>query len=197
MHTLRSGQTVPTICAAAELSEEGLDALAGATDARGFVERLRETHGWVDAIAFLAHALPRREGVWWAYVCAKDAVSGPPPPVYSAALEATKKWIAEPSDPNRQAAMDAAEAVGIATPAGMAGLAAFLCGDTVGPANAPAAPPPEFAAAKAIAGCVNLAAVNPKTGIEARYADLVRRGIEVADRISLWTPAPPQAKGQS
>jgi hypothetical protein len=166
-----------------------MEMLAGAADARAFVERLTETRAWVDAIAFLAHALPRRESVWWAYVCARDAAGEPPAATYAASLEATKKWIAEPTGSNRQAALDAAQAAGIATPAGLAGLAAFLCGETLGPPDAPPAPPPEFAAAKAVAGSVNLAAVHPKTGIEARYADLVKRGIEVADRISLWTPA--------
>ncbi|MGH7468672.1 MAG: DUF6931 family protein [Longimicrobiales bacterium] len=196
MQTLRSGTAVPVICAAAELSEDGMEMLASAADARAFVERLTATRAWADAIAFLAHALPRRESVWWAYVCARDAAGEPPAAAYSASLEATKKWIAEPSGSNRQAALDAAEVVGIATPAGLAGLAAFLSGETLGPADAPPAPPAEFAAAKAVAGSVNLAAVNPKVGIEARYADLVRRGIEVADRISLWTPGTsPQARG--
>lgn len=188
MQTLRSGQEVPAICAAAELSPEALEMLATTAEARLFVERLAETEAWSDAISFLAHALPRREAVWWAWLCARDSGEGTEP-THAAALEATKAWVAEPTDDRRQAALSAAQVVGIATPAGMAGLAVFLCGDTLGPPTSPPAPPPEFAAAKVIAGCITIAAVaDPKAGIPERYAELVRRGLELADRISLWTP---------
>jgi hypothetical protein len=38
-------------------------------------------------------------------------------------------------------------------------------------------------------GCVNLAAVaDEDADVGERYAELVRRGVELADRINLWTP---------
>ncbi len=197
MQTLRSGKAVPEICAAAELSKDALALLAGANETRTFVEKLVEKEAWPDAIAFLAHAFPRREGVWWALLCAREAAGEPAKPPLAASLEATKAWITEPTDPHRQAALDAAQLAGIASPAGMAGLAAFLCGESLGPASAPPAPPPEYAAAKAIAGCVNLSAVdNPEADVAAMYAELVRRGIELADRINLWTPDTAAAPNQ-
>ena len=197
MQTLRSGKAVPDICVAAELSDDALTTLAGAPEARGFVERLVLDEAWEDAIAFLAHAFPRREGVWWAWTCAREAAGEKPKPAVSACLEATKAWIAEPIDPNGRGALDAAQVLGIATPAGMAGLAAFLCSDSLAPTNAPVTPAPEFAAAKAIVGCVNLAAApDPKAGSPPRHADLVKRGLELADRIKLWTPEPGATAGR-
>jgi hypothetical protein len=187
MQTLRSGKTVPAICDAAEVSEEAREILAPELHGRAFVERLIETEQYTDAIAFLAHALPRREAVWWAWLCARAAAGGKPPASVIASLEATKTWIAEPTDPHRRAALDAAEVAGIGTPAGCAGLAAFLCGDTLGPAEAPPAPPGEYAAAKAIGGSINLAAVaDVGTDIGARYAEFVRQGLELAERTKLW-----------
>ena len=71
--------------------------------------------------------------------------------------------------------------------ASVAGLAAFLCGETLGPAEAPPAPPGEYAAAKAIGGSINLAAVaDLKADVGARYAEFVRQGLELAERTKLW-----------
>ena len=195
MQTLRSGKTVPAICEAAELSGEARDILASDVHARDFVGKLVETEQYSDAIAFLAHALPRREAVWWAWLCARAAAGEKPPASVVVSLEATKTWIAEPTDPHRRAALDAAEVAGIGTPAGCAGLAAFLCGETLGPAEAPPAPPGEYAAAKAIGGSINLAAV-ADTGrdIGARYAEFVKQGLELAERTKLWE-GDPQTKG--
>jgi hypothetical protein len=191
MQTLRSGRTVPSVCDVAELSDEALEVYADDVAARVFIERLVELEQFDDAIAFLAHALPRREAVWWAWLCARAAAGEKPLAPVMASLEATKVWIAEPTDGHRRAALDAAELAGIGSPAGFAGLAAFLCGDTLGPAGAPPAPPGEFAAAKAIAGCINLAAAfDEKADVGARFKEFVQKGIELADRTRLWTPEP-------
>jgi hypothetical protein len=187
MQTLRSGKTVPAICDAAELSDEARDILATDVHGRAFVEKLVADEQYSDAIAFLAHALPRREAVWWAWLCARAAAGEKPPASVIASLEATKTWIAEPTDPHRRAALDAAEVAGIGTPAGCAGLAAFLCGETLGPAEAPPAPPGEYAAAKAIGGSINLAAVaDLQRDLAARYAEFVQQGLELAERTKLW-----------
>ena len=71
MQTLKSGKAVPEVCAAAELSKESLALLDGAKESRAFVEKLVEKEAWPDAIAFLAHAFPRRGRVVGAVVCAR------------------------------------------------------------------------------------------------------------------------------
>lgn len=200
---LRSGMAASAIGEAAEVSEEALAALSEADGVRAFVEGLAEEEGWEDAIAFLSHALPTREAVWWAWNCAKEAASEAPGAALAESLDATKKWIAEPTDANRRDAMDAAMEAGLDTPVGMAALAAFLCGDTLGPADAPAAPPPVFAAAKAIAGCLHLsaavAAAEEDADLGEGYAAILEKGLGLADRVELWTPpdgaAPPAGGG--
>lgn len=195
MQTLRSGKTIPAICEAAELSEEGAALLREPIEPSQLITRLLEEQNFADAIAFLAHALPRREGVWWAWLCARDAAGEKPNRAVLSSLDATKAWIAEPTDANRRAALEAAQPAGLTTAVGCAALAAFLCGDTLGPAGAPPAPADEYAPSKAIGGSIHLAAVADETAdIRARYADYVRRGLELADRISLWTPDPNAAK---
>lgn len=195
MRTLKSGKTIPAVCEAAELSPEAVALLQKPMEPPEFIGALIEEQNFADAIAFLAHALPRREGVWWAWLCARDSAGETPGRPVLASLEATKAWIAEPTDAHRRAALEAAQPAGLTTAVGCTALAAFLCGETLGPATAPAAPPEEYAASKAIGGSIHLAAVaDEKADISARYADYVRRGLELAERISLWTPEPTTRK---
>jgi hypothetical protein len=197
MDPLRSGLTVDMLCAEAEMSEEALEQLQAVEDSRHFVARLVEMELYGDALTFLAHALPRREAVWWSWLCARDAAGPEPKPAVGTSLEATKVWIAEPSDANRRAAMNAGETAGLDSAVGLSALAAFLCGDSLGPSSAPPAPPGPFAAAKAITGAIHLAACAKPEDLAGRYTEFVKRGVELADRIKLWTPeAAGAAKGE-
>src|SRR5262245_54813488 len=144
-------RSVAEWAAIAELGDEARQLAASASDPRSFADTLaREGHG-TDAIRLLAHLLPGREGVLWAWSCAKAGAPDNPPAAWSRSLAATEKWIAQPSDENRRAAMVAAQEAEVGTAAGAAGLAAFLSGDSLAPANAQPVPPAEFLAAKAIA----------------------------------------------
>jgi hypothetical protein len=83
--------------------------------------------------------------------------------------------------------MAAAQEADPATPAGAAGLAAFLSGGSLAPPGAPRVPPAESLAAKAVAASVMLSAISfepEKAG--AKYSEFLFRGFEVAQRILLW-----------
>lgn len=189
--TLRSGETLADAHAAAELSDEAAAFLNPRRAPRDYLQILIRNALHADAVALLAHVLPPREAVWWAWSCARDAAGPAPAAGVAATLEAVRRWIVEPTDENRRAANEAAEAIEYETPAGMAGLAAFMCGETMGPADAPAAPPPPGGAAKAITGCVCMAAAEgDPAGIGARFEQFIARGLERADKGKVWEPAP-------
>lgn len=200
---LKTGKTVDVVCAAAGLSAEALALREAGQGGREYLVRLIEAGLLTDAVSFLAHAMPKREGVWWVWSSAKHAAGPDAAPAIAASLEATRQWIANPVDDLRRAAFAAAEAADFGTPAGCAGVAAFFSGETLGPPDAPPAPPGEFAAAKTIAGGVNLAAAEgDPAGVADRCRDFLARGLEVADRIQLWTapasqPASSGAEGAS
>ena len=142
-----------------------------------------------DAVRFIAHALPKREAVWWAWVCARRAAGENPPPKIKAALDATEKWIAQPNEDNRRLAMAAAQKAELGTAAGCAGLAAFFSGGSLAPPDAPPVPPGEFLAAKAVSGAVIFAAVakEPEKAPE-KFRSFVAQGVEVTNRVKLWEP---------
>jgi len=88
----------PTLAAVAELGEEAMALARPELDPREFVALLLDKALFPDAVRFVAHALPKREAVWWAWVSARRAGGDAPPPAIKAALDATEKWIAQPTD---------------------------------------------------------------------------------------------------
>ena len=140
-----------------------------------------------DAVRFLAHALPKREAVWWAWVSARRTAGAEPAPKIKASLEATEKWIAQPSEENRRAAMSAAEAADVGTAAGCAGMAAFFSGGSLAPPEVAPVPPGPYLTAKAVSGAVILAALagEPEKAPEQVRA-ILDQGLNVATRTKLW-----------
>lgn len=154
---------------------------------REYIAALVEKQLYADAVRFLAHCLPKREGVWWAWVCARRAAGPSPAPKIKAALDATERWIAQPDEENRRGAMKMGQEAQFDTAAGCAGLAAFFSSGTLGPPETPPIPPGEFLTAKAVAGSVVLAAVStePENAPE-KFRGFIDQGLEVARRIRLW-----------
>ena len=181
-------RTSRELAAVAELEEPAVKLLTEAdVPQRDYVAQLVEQKLFVDAVRFVAFALPRREAVWWAWVCARKAAGAEPPPKIKASLDATEKWIVQPTDEHRRSAMTAAETAGFGTPAGCAGLAAFMSAGSIAPTNVQTVPPPELMTGTAVAGSVTLSGVitEPEKA-EEKYAEYIRIGLEVADRTKLW-----------
>jgi hypothetical protein len=152
-----------------------------------YLNLLMEKSHFPDAVRFLAHALPKREAVWWAWICARRAAGTEPAPNIKASLDATEKWIAQPTDENRRAAMKAAEEADLGTAAGCTGVAAFFSSGSLGPPDQPAVPPGPYLTAKAVTGAVIFAAVKvePEKAPE-KYRIYLDQGLDVVKRIKLW-----------
>jgi hypothetical protein len=196
------------LCALAELNPEALGLLDDRVEARDFLQRLTSSAETAaaegadppelepDAVRLLAHALPARESVWWAWASVRRVMGENAPAPVVATLAAAEAWIAKPTDANRRAAYQRAEEDGGASPAGLVALAAWLSGGSLAPSDAPEVPPPPFSAAKAVAGAVIIAAVQDPLKAGERYHDFLTQGLEVADRIKLWERFPGRsAKG--
>jgi hypothetical protein len=177
------------ISTVAELGEEAMALLRPEMHPLDFVALLMEKALYPDAVRFIAHALPKREAVWWGWVCARRAAGDNPQPKIKAALEATEKWIAQPSEDNRRGAMAAAQKAELGTAAGCAGLAAFFSGGSLAPPEAPVVPPGEFLSAKAVSGAVIFAAVakEPERAPE-KFKSFVAQGVEVTNRVKVFEP---------
>ena len=184
-----TGRGTAELCAVSDLGDDAKAILSADVPApRAYVAQLVARALHADAIRFIAHALPRREAVWWAWVCARKVAGAEPAPAIKAALDATERWIVQPTEEHRRQALHFGEAADYGTPAGCAALAAFMSAGSLAPPNAPPVAPDEFMTAKAVAGSVTLAAVTtePERAVE-KFNEFLKVGLEVADRTKLWT----------
>jgi len=134
-------------------------AVQGCNQVPEAIDRLESGDFLIEAARLLAHALPHREAVWWACMCAAHTAPPDLPDADRLAREAAERWVRHPDDKNRRAAMHQAEATSFETPEAWAAVAVFWCGDTIGPEDQPAVPPAPHVAGKAVAGSVVLAAL--------------------------------------
>jgi hypothetical protein len=180
-------KTAAEVCQRFPLGEDAKKLLRDGMTPPQFLAVLTEKQLAVDAVRFLAHALPKREAVWWACLCTRTAVGPSPEPAAAAAVQAAEKWVADPSEDNRRAAGTAAEAATVGHPAGCAAMAAFWSGGSLAPPKLPVVPPGENLTGQGVAGAVLLAAVRTEPE---KAADKHRRflalGVEVANGANRW-----------
>jgi hypothetical protein len=171
----------------AEVDEDTRNGFAPGASHRAVVQQLVTLGKFAEAVRMVAFAMPRREGVWWAWVTAKRAAGAEAPPPIKASLESTERWIAQPTDANRRQAFELAQAADIGTAAGCAGAAAFFSGESVAPPNVPVVPPGPHDASKMIAGAVLLAvfAREPEKAPE-KFLAAIQQGLDVITKIKLW-----------
>lgn len=132
-----------------------------------------------DVVCYLAHALPVRESVWWAYCCANSREDWSPQEWD--AIRAAKVWVHAPDETNRRFAEDMALKSGLDSGAGWAAQSAFWSGGSMTSPSDPIVPPPQYLYAQAVAGCINLSAVLPdgEFAIE-RYQHYMDIGFDIA-----------------
>jgi len=169
------------LCAHFDLTPEAKALLVDPMPPDLFLDLLIQKGHLLDVIALLAFALPKREAVWWACVCARDVLAPDAPAELDDAIKAAEAWVYKPTEENRRAAMEKAERAGFDKPASWAAVGAFWSGGSMAPPAAPVVPPAETLTAKAVSGAILLAAVQrePERAAE-RHRQFLDDGIDIA-----------------
>ena len=135
-------------------------ALGDAQTAADGIERLEAQGFRNEAVRLAAHALPKREAVWWACMCAAGVPDPTLPVADAAARVAAEAWVRKPADePLRRAAWDAAQLTAFGSPEAWAAVGAFWSGGSMSPEGQPVVPPAEHLTGLAVSGAVVMAAV--------------------------------------
>jgi hypothetical protein len=164
-----------TLVSRATLPARALEPLRGCAEVSSAIDRLEAAGLAAEAVRMLAHALPKRESVWWACMCAGTTAPRDLGEPDRLARETAELWVRQQTDDLRRSAMAHAEAAGCITPEAWTGIAAFWSGDSTAPVGQPArAPLPEQTGA-AVAAAVTLAAVR---GDGTRHAMRLKRFLE-------------------
>ena len=163
------------------LGEEAKKTLEPEMSANEFIEALVAKQLHPDAVQFIAHYLPKRQAVWWALGCVKQ---GAPelPPEQDAAVKSAERWIAEPTEENRQAAFKAAEEADTSTPAGITALAAYYSDALPQTADPKVNAKSYFITAKLVTAAVMLAATSDPEQLKLRFSGFVTKGFDVVKR---------------
>jgi hypothetical protein len=192
---LTRAEQTEALAARAGLDEPARALLRPGLTPRDYLDGLTAAGQHVAAVRLLAWALGRREAVWWAGLCAREALDEKDPPAERAAVEAAQKWAAAPTEENRRLAEAAAAAADYGTPGGCAAVAAFWSGGSLAPAKLPAVAPPEHLLPGAVANGVTLAGVKRDPGKAAeRYRRFLALGLEVAEGKNRWPEEKPAAR---
>ncbi|HVA48806.1 MAG TPA: hypothetical protein VNH11_20740 [Pirellulales bacterium] len=180
-------KTAAEICARFELGEQAKLLPREGIAPAAFLERLIGERQFLDAVRFLAYALPKREAIWWAARCARLVAGAASTPEQQSALEVTERWCAQPSEELRRAAMAASEKAQLKTPAGCVALAVFFSGGSLAPPDVPVVPPADDLTARTVAGAVLMAAVvSQPEKAEEKYPRFLEQGIAVASGQDVW-----------
>jgi len=172
-----------TVAGRCELSGTAIGLLGDGTMPPGpFLDTLIRHDCPGDALTFLAHALPSREGTWWACQAARTRPLGDDGALPRRIVRAAEAWVFQPDDDRRRDVMALAEDLGFDSSASWAGVAAFWSGDSLAPPDQPKVPPKAYLWCHAVNGAVQLAAADgPAEAITARRHTILRLGVDIAN----------------
>lgn len=134
-----------------------------------------------EAARLLAYALPRREAVWWACMCARHTAPATLPEPTRSALDLAENWVRQPDEATGRQAMETARRAGLQSPESWAAVAAFWSGASMTAAGVPPVPPAPHLAGTAVASAVALAAIRGDASRrDARLGVFLRSGQDIA-----------------
>lgn len=173
--------TAAAICARYKVKADAWALMRHGMTPAEFVAALMEQRQCVNAIEFLAYALPPRAGIWWGCLCLQHACGENLTPADREALQAATVWVVWPTEPYRAAAQASAYSAGMRSAAGTLAMAVAMASTT---GRVPLSP------SKAVANAVKLAAAKGEPAkilqIQRQYVEL---GMGVADGRFRWPEA--------
>lgn len=147
------------VVARAALTGECSALIQADTESATAIRRLQDAGFVTEAAKLMAHALPKRECVWWACMCARHTAPSDLPEPAAAAVTAAEDWVRKQTDESRRQAFEHAQRDNFSSPEAWAAVAAFWSGDSMSPAGQPKTPPAAHLAGTAAIGSLTLSAV--------------------------------------
>jgi hypothetical protein len=144
------------------------------------IDKLTKADLNVDAVRLLAHALPKREAVWWACLAVRQCLIEEGS-LESRAIAASEAWVRTPTEEYRQHCRNFGEQLQYKTPASWVAMAAAWSTGSLTDKDSPEVAPPEYLYAHAVGGAINLAAVvGDPEDLQKRYAKFIAQGFDLA-----------------
>ena len=145
-----------------------------------FLRTLSERRKFEDGVTFCAHLLPRRDAVWWACATVKASPTGGAQ-ARSEGFLAAERWVYDPSEENRLAALEIGTRGGKDEPASWLALGAGWSGGMLGTDPKMPVPMPQYLTARA---CRIAILLNAQPMPPAERADHLRAGVAAAIKLA-------------
>jgi len=172
------------ICQKFSLGDSAQELLKPNITAIEFLGNLINQKSHSTAVHFLAHGLPKREAIWWAYLCVNYISQNGDQFEVLETLNAAKQWVMGPNDELRQKSKTLADLLKLETPASWIAQAIFW---TEKPQETSPFELYENLTGGAVAAAITLAAVQQKPGDEMpkkmheNYNRFLKQGVHVAN----------------
>lgn len=180
LQTLDPNSTMPaeTLPVLSRLSDDARALAQPDLNVRGFVDALIAQERYGDVVDVLTHLLPRPYAVAWGYEClAELAQQSEPAPSDLTALAVTKRWLAEPSEDNRRAALELSDRLGFKGPGAWLVTAAGWTAGNMLPPGQPEVPVAPSLAGDAVGAALRCAAATDPARFNERMATFVRKAL--------------------
>jgi len=171
------------LCGILEPGESARAVLVPGMTASGFLAALAGAGEVIDAIRYLAVALPRREAVWWACACRRQFLPPDLPAPEAQAWQVAEDWVYDPVEPKRRVCFGPGEALKFETAGAYAALGAFWSGGSLAPPDVSlVVPPGDGLTGTAVAASVILCCVpGPAKAISERHTRAFAIGTDIAN----------------
>jgi hypothetical protein len=168
-----------------KLSDAARERLDPTMNVRGYIDRLCAEGLYGDVIDVLTHLLPKQYSVAWGCEC----LQGLPQqleadPSQRAALAVAQRWLADPSEDNRRAAVELSDRLGLKGAGAWLAAAAGWTSGSMLPAGQPEVPVTPTLTGDAVGAALRMAAVAEPMQFEAHLQSFVQRAL------SAFAPGP-------
>ena len=131
------------------------------------------------AVRFLALGLPKRERVWWGYVCAETIEPKKEDQKVQSLYQLLKEWIRTLGEEERWAIRSLCDALGMYTPISWVGMSAFWSGGNIAQESPHPVEASPFMSGHAIANAVMMSSEKTPQATEA-LKRFLRKGMHIA-----------------
>ena len=145
---------ISSILSHLECPADLLTELQTAASDLAILQRLETERLYSEAVKFLAHGLPKREAIWWAYLVSEAAEKNSTDPQTQQALSTIEHWTREPNEARRRQAGVLGEALQYYTATSWAAMAVLWSGGSITPEGRPPVEASDAMCAKAVSNAI-------------------------------------------
>ena len=170
------------LCVQIELDDHALEYLDAGQTPEAFADALVSAGQPIDAVRVLAHAMPKTQSVQWALAAIDAFAKQQMTEKERFAMETAEKWLKEPVEENRRAAMAEAETLEYGSAAACVAAAAGWSGGSMVPPDLDVIPPDPLLTGRMSSICIQMVASHQED-VDEYYRQVIELGKSLADQV--------------